>query len=105
MSADAGEAVSSFRYAKVIVPDRKRAADFAETVRQYLPLGGNYRVAGIVLSDPAWLLIVGRDNAGWTLDEYVIPRMESGFIFPREITEAEATGVAGWAGWSADRQA
>ena len=32
------------------------------------------------------LLIVGTDVAGWTLDEYVIPRLASGLIFAEEIS-------------------
>jgi len=78
------------RYARVTVPEGQNAADYAETVRNYLPLGGNYRVARIVLGDRAWVLIAGEDNAGWTLDQYVIPRLWSGLIRADEITETEA---------------
>lgn len=31
------------------------------------------------------VVIAGRDQAGWTLDGYVIPRLASGMIFGREI--------------------
>lgn len=94
MSTDAGGAAPEFRYAKVIVPAYKSAADYAETITQYLPSRGNYWVAAIVISDPVWLLIAGQDYAGWTLDGYVIPRLWSGFIRAEEISEAEAQGMA-----------
>jgi hypothetical protein len=31
-------------------------------------------------------LIEGEDNAGWTLDGYVIPRLASGLIFAKEVS-------------------
>jgi hypothetical protein len=31
------------------------------------------------------VVIGGRDNAGWTLDGYVLPRLASGMIYGREI--------------------
>lgn len=30
-------------------------------------------------------VIAGEDNAGWTLDDYVIPRLASGMYFAKEI--------------------
>jgi hypothetical protein len=45
-------------------------------VRQYLP--ANY-VASLTV------LIEGEDNAGWTMDEYVIPRLASGLYFASEV--------------------
>lgn len=53
----------------------------------YLP--GNYRVI-YETTDPSHngrplFVIEGRDNAGWTLDDYVIPRYASGLIACREI--------------------
>jgi len=52
-----------------------------ETVRAYLP--SNYTArqdeAGVTL-------IEGTDDAGWTLDGYVIPRLASGMIFATEVT-------------------
>lgn len=81
------------RYAKVTVPEGKSAADYAETIREYLPLAGNYWIAGIVLGGPAWVLIAGEDKAGWTLDGYVIPRLWSGLIGADEITGTEARPV------------
>lgn len=55
----------------------------AEEVTAYLP--NNYRVLGNELGTDA-LLVVGRDDHGWTLDGYVLPRLGSGMIFGEEIT-------------------
>jgi hypothetical protein len=56
-----------------------------EAIRRYLP--SNYQADG-----PAngTVLIHGHDNAGWTLDEYVIPRLASGMHYAQEIGKAEA---------------
>lgn len=51
-----------------------------EALARYLP--ANYSVATACTNDmgnPA-LLITGEDHAGWTLDDYVIPRLASGLI-------------------------
>ena len=37
------------------------------------------------------VFITGQDSYGWTLDEYVIPRLGSGLICAEEITEQEYT--------------
>jgi len=68
------------RYALVSmrVPD-------AEKIEPYLP--ANYRILG---EREDGVVIAGTDNAGWTLDDYVIPRLGSGLIFAREITADEA---------------
>lgn len=52
-------------------------------VAQYLP--DNYSVIGRTL-DNEGTIIAGRDNAGWTLDAYVIPRLGSALIHCDEIT-------------------
>ena len=46
-----------------------------ERVAAYLP--ENYKVVGIVVQ--------GHDDAGWTLDDYVLPRLASGLMFGEEI--------------------
>jgi hypothetical protein len=38
-------------------------------------------------------LIAGDDNAGWTLDEYVIPRLASGGMYATEVTAEVAKEV------------
>lgn len=58
-------------------------ADYKPTpqeVSKYLPR--NYYVTG--WTDDL-IRIEGRDNAGWTLDGYVIPRLASGLITCREV--------------------
>ena len=60
----------------------------AKQLWQYLPQ--NYEVIGGDFGDdpakPVYL-IVGYDSAGWTLDDYVIPRLSSGLIIATEITD------------------
>jgi hypothetical protein len=61
-----------------------------DNVAAYLP--ANYRV---IYSEPSrepyarpeWKSVVigGEDNAGWTLDGYVLPRLASGMLHGREI--------------------
>lgn len=51
----------------------------AEAVARYLP--SNYAVVSV---DSTGVLIRGEDNAGWTLDGYVIPRLASGLYFAVE---------------------
>lgn len=51
-----------------------------ETVAAYLP--ANYKVVGGSKEDG--VLIEGIDNAGWTLEGYVLPRLASGLYFGKE---------------------
>lgn len=54
-------------------------------VEAYLP--DNYRVVHTSSSMPdgrANFVIEGEDSMGWTLDNYVIPRLASGNLFARE---------------------
>jgi hypothetical protein len=60
------------RYALVVSDARAIAA--------YLP--GNCRILGMV---DGQTVIAGRDQAGWTLEGYVIPRLASGLYFATEI--------------------
>jgi len=55
-------------------------ADRVETVQRYMP--SNY-TAQAVGDD---VVIVGYDNAGWTLHDYVIPRLASGLHRAEEVT-------------------
>jgi hypothetical protein len=58
----------------------------AGAVAPYLP--SNYRIVDSdVGADAAGdtTVIEGRDDAGWTLDGYVLPRLASGLIFGEEI--------------------
>ena len=60
-------------------------------IAAYLP--ANYHIARGTVRDPIdptltrlGTLIEGVDNAGWTLDGYVLPRLASGLYFGREVT-------------------
>ena len=65
--------------------DRLRIAQADDTVfevGQYLPQ--NYSVIGHGLEGKG-VIIAGRDHLGWTLHEYVIPRLASGLIVCVEL--------------------
>ena len=48
-------------------------------VQEYLPRGWEaYWKDGTII-------IAGEDNAGWTLKDYVLPRLASGMIYAREL--------------------
>ncbi len=53
-------------------------------VQAYLPR--NYVAT---LEDDDSIRITGRDSAGWTLDDYVLPRLASGMIFAEEVEAGE----------------
>jgi hypothetical protein len=54
----------------------------AKQVWAFLP--GNYAIISGIDGE---YLIAGYDNAGWTMDDYVIPRMASGLIWVKEVTD------------------
>lgn len=63
-----------------------------EEVAAYLPEG--FAVLGEGARDGRTFYVIGGyDNAGWTLDEYVIPRLASGLIRAEEVDEAAARAV------------
>ena len=68
------------RYAIVTASLKSDADNLARAVAAYLP--SNYRVVG---PTEGGLLICGEDNAGWTLDAYVIPRLGSGMFACTEM--------------------
>lgn len=89
----AHESLDKLRYAQIEVAatgldDEKMSAE-VKRVQAYMPRGwiasirsvGNYDEGTVrqVIS------ICGHDNAGWTLDDYVIPRLASGNIFAKEV--------------------
>lgn len=78
--------------AKVRTAEVRGARDEA-LVAAYLP--HNYRVTGSEVRheygyDNLVVTIEGTDDAGWTLDDYVIPRLGSGLIGCRETTGGAA---------------
>jgi len=54
--------------------------DKLETIRRYLP--SNYSAD----CDGGNIWITGTDSAGWTLEDYVIPRLASGLYRAEEVT-------------------
>ena len=67
-------------------------------VARYLPM--NYRIIHVIKYTPAKdktfhdrMLIAGNDNAGWTLDDYVLPRLGSGMIHGEEVSYEEAFDI------------
>jgi len=58
---------------------------FGVKVQRYLP--SNYALASI---DQAGAIVRGRDAAGWTATEYVIPRLASGGIVAAIVDEEDA---------------
>lgn len=63
----------------------------ANRIRAYMP--SNYDVfdydhdPGSSNCDDRGVLIVGHDDAGWTLEDYVLPRLASGMYFGRILGE------------------
>ena len=58
------------------------------TVKNYLPSNFTaYESSGTIWGDV--IEIEGYDRAGWTLSEYVIPRLASGLIVAREVDAEE----------------
>jgi len=78
-----GEWLPGPRFAKVFGARRR------EEVSAYMPRG--FAVIGEGMQDGrAFFVIGGYDNAGWTLDGYVAPRLGSGLMGCEEIGEREA---------------
>lgn len=68
----------------VVIRNQRSLKPTVEEVERYLP--SNYRVLG---ATPGAITIEGSDNAGWTLDGYIIPRLGSGLIHAREVPEGQ----------------
>lgn len=54
-------------------------------IEAYLP--GNYRPVRYANNQ---CLIEGEDSLGWTLEDYVLPRLATGLYFGKECSELEA---------------
>ena len=52
-------------------------------VQAYMP--SNYRA----FEDRGNIYILGSDVAGWTMDDYILPRLGSGLIAARELSDRE----------------
>ncbi len=62
----------------------------SKSVAQYLP--SNYQVLGRTL-DNTGTIIVGVDDHGWTLDQYVIPRLGTAMIHCEEVFEINGLNI------------
>ena len=65
---------------RAIIDDATRVgwgSDPIKVVQEYLPRGYEARLEGSAI------IIEGEDNAGWTMEGYVIPRLASGMIYAR----------------------
>lgn len=71
--------MSEVRYAIV------RGATSEDMLKAYLP--SNYTV--LSTNDEGEMLIFGSDWRGWTLDDYVIPRLSSGLMGCKEVSLSE----------------
>lgn len=69
------------------IPRTEEATSFVDRVARYLP--DNYEVTGILPVDPGAygegpsVIVTGEDYAGWTAEDYVLPRLASGLIIGR----------------------
>ena len=68
----------------LVTPTTRPLAEIAA----YMP--SNYYVAR---ETPEGWLIAGSDSAGWTLDDYIKPRLLSGSIGSKEITKQKALAL------------
>jgi len=64
-------------------------SDDLSEIAAYLPM--NYKVIQecTLGGNESCVLIGGKDNAGWTLDGYVIPRLGSGSHYAKEISDKD----------------
>ncbi len=56
-----------------------------ERIAAFLPSDYSVEVRPELHDEGDKIVIFGHDNAGWTLDGYVIPRLASGMIFAQEV--------------------
>lgn len=75
---------TAFILRRDLVPTRK-------TVEAYLP-----RRYAVTAETRKLIVIRGTDYAGWTLDDYVIPRLWSGLIAAREVKAGTGQGDGSW---------
>jgi hypothetical protein len=69
------------RYARIFVASERDVA-------AYLP-----RQYSVLCEHQGDVIIEGEDDAGWTLGDYVLPRLASGLYFGGEITQDEADAL------------
>ena len=79
------ETTETIREATVSAKNIGWGGDPLATVKQYLPANYDAEIRPTVYDEEEVITIFGHDNAGWTLDGYVIPRLASGMIFATEV--------------------
>jgi len=72
----------TYREARVKGTGLIHGEELRHSVARYLP--ANYLATG--LDDEGRVIVEGQDNAGWTLADYVIPRLASGLYVCEEVT-------------------
>lgn len=60
-----------------------------DRVRAFLP--SNYQAVRLAIDTTDVIYIVGVDRMGWTLDDYVIPRLASGNLYAKEVVSYGCT--------------
>ena len=60
-----------------------------KTIQAYMPSNYTARRAGQFAPFDTRIVITGYDSAGWTLDDYVIPRLASGLYWALELDDTE----------------
>ena len=63
--------------------------DRTDTIERYLP--GNYDAVPF----GPFVLVYGTDNRGWTLEDYVLPRLASGLFYPVPGDQAQVEFKSG----------
>ena len=63
--------------------DRTDGRDVQRHIDAYLPRGWHTQLD----ADGRTVTIHGNDHAGWTLHDYVLPRLASGCIYPVSIND------------------
>lgn len=79
------EGVEVQRRRRAIIQFSKYPNSSLETVQNYLPSNFEARLVKDT-GDGECILIEGYDDHGWTLDDYVIPRLASGLIVAKEVS-------------------
>lgn len=72
--------MSALRRIRVVL----RGSTTPQEIDRYLP--ANYHLVG---ADGSHVFIEGHDVAGWTAQDYVIPRLASGLIWGAEVESFE----------------
>ena len=60
-----------------------------ERVAAYLPRGYRVVESDVAGRDGDSVIITGHDSCGWTMDDYVLPRLASGGMFGLEIVDVD----------------